>query len=160
MLCCGIYYEKEEYVKMISKLLSNSPFLFMGGFVFLFSRFFNMMLQDPKDLKHTTGIVTKIWEPTDSSTYRAEVKFLSETGHTVYAKMVGLRNVENANEGDEIEIDYHFVKDGSCYATSNDPRYVSGMDIESAKKYKTGCLLISGLTVVLYIVLTVIEFIK
>ena len=130
---------------MISKLLSNSPFLFMGGFVFLFSRFFNMMLQDPKDLKHT---------------YRAEVKFLSETGHTVYAKMVGLRNVENAIEGDEIEIDYHFVKDGSCYATSNDPRYVSGMDIESAKKYKTGCLWISGLTVVLYIVLTVIEFIK
>ena len=71
-----------------------------------------------------------------------------------------LVNIEDANEGDEIEIDYHFVKNGSCYATSDDPRYVSGMGSESALKYKRGCMWISGITVVLYVVLTVIEFLK
>lgn len=145
---------------MLLKFLTNSPFLYLGAFVFLFAKLIAMVGEEPKDSKHTTGVVTHIWDPMNSSSYRAEVEFQLESGQTVRAKMLGLCSIADANKGDEIEIDYFKNKNGDYFASSTDPRYLSSGDRESNKKLSKVFYWVSLGFVVLYIVLTVSEFLR
>ena len=145
---------------MLLKFLSNTPFLFLGGFVLIFAKFFSMMNEEPKNIKHANAIVTKIIDPNNSSSYRAIVEFQLETGQKARAIMLGLCSIADANEGDQIEIDYFLSKNGNYYASSNDPRYMTVEKREANEKARKVCIFISAFFTVLYVVLTILEFVR
>lgn len=145
---------------MLLKFLSNSPFLFVGGMALIFSKFFSMMAEEPENVKHTSGVVTRLWEPSNSSSYRAEVEFSLENGQKAKAKMLGLINIDDANVGDQIEIDYFINKNGDYFASSKDPRYMTCENHEADIKASRVCIGIAVFFALCYVVLTILEFVR
>lgn len=119
---------------MIMKLVSNSPFLIFGLLMLFFAKVLSMAAEKPKNVRHARGEVTEIGEKHGSSSYRAKVRFQTDDGHMMEAMIPGLCNVREASTGDWIEIDYYPEKNGRYYATTDDPRYISGSSPEANRK--------------------------